>query len=125
MKKTNEKDKIILTKEKCLSKWNTPLFQNYLFNDFLIFIKKQFIIKDNDLLILLRLYKELCIMQKDDSQKGFNIFLSDESLEKMTTEQINYLLKNIKRLLYLMLDEIKKENSIENKYCCHFFKKWS
>ena len=99
MKKTNEKDKIILTKEKCLSNWNTPLFPNYPFNDFLAFIKKQFIIKDNDLLILLRLYKEICIMRKDDSQKGFNIFLSDESLEKMTTEEINYLLKNIKRLL--------------------------
>ena len=116
MKKTNEKDKIILTKEKCLSNWNTPLFPNYPFKDFLAFIKKQFIIKDNDLLILLRLYKEICIMQKDDSQKGFNIFLSDESLEKMTTEEINYLLKNIKRLLYLMLDEIKQINSIENKY---------
>ena len=116
MKKTNEKDKIILTKEKCLSNWNTPLFPNYPFKDFLDFIKKQFIIKGNDLLILLRLYKEICIMQKDDSQKGFNIFLSDESLEKMTTEEINYLLKNIKRLLYLMLDEIKQINSIENKY---------
>ena len=118
MKKTNEKDKdkIVLTKEKCLSNWNMPIFQNYPFKDFLTFIKKQFVTKDNDLLILLRLYKEICIMQKDDSQKGFNIFLSDESLEKMTNEEINFLLKNIKRLLYLMLDEIKQVNSIENKY---------
>ena len=34
----------------------------------------------------------------------------------MSTEEIYYLLQNIKRLLYLMLDEIKQENNIENKY---------
>ena len=116
MKKINEKDNIILTKEKCLSNWNTPLFINYPFKEFLSFLKNQFIIKDNDLLILLRLYKEICIMQKDESLKGFSNFLSDESLEKMSTEEINYLLQNIKRLLYLMLDEIKQENIIGNKY---------
>ena len=53
MKKSNEKDQIIITKEKCLSNWNTPLFINYPFKDFLSFIKSQFIIKDNDLIILL------------------------------------------------------------------------
>ena len=120
MKKSNEKDKdkdkIIITKESCLSNWNTPIFTNYPFKDFLSFIKNQFITKDNDLLILLRLYKEISIMQKDDSQKGINIILSDESLEKITTEEIVYLLQNIKRLLYLMLDEIKETNNVENKY---------
>ena len=118
MKKTNEKEKEknTLTKDKCLSNLNIPLFINYTFKDFLSFTKKQFITKDNDLLILLRLYKEICIIQKDDSEKSFNIFLSDESIEKMTTEEISYLLQNIKRLLYLMLDEIKQENNIENKY---------
>ena len=116
MKKTNEKDKINITKEACLSNWNTPIFTNYPFKDFLSFIKSQFIIKDNDLLLLLRLYKEISIMQKDDSQKGINNILSDESLEKITSEEICYLLQNIKRLLYLMLDEIKESNNIENKY---------
>ena len=116
MKKTNEKEKIVLTKEKCLSNWNTPIFINYPFKDFLSFIKKQFIIKNNDLLLLLRLYKEICIMQRDDSQKGLNMFLSDESMEKITTEEISYLLENIKRLLYLMLDEIKQKNIVGNKY---------
>ena len=116
MKKTNEKDKINITKEVCLSNWNSPLFTNYPFKDFLSFIKSQFIIKDNDLLLLLRLYKEISIMQKDDSQKGINNILSDESLEKITSEEICYLLQNIKRLLYLMLDEIKESNNIENKY---------
>ena len=116
MKKTNEKDKINITKEVCLSNWNTPIFTNYPFKDFLSFIKSQFIIKDNDLLLLLRLYKEISIMQKDDSQKGINNILSDESLEKITSEEICYLLQNIKRLLYLMLDEIKESNNIENKY---------
>ena len=116
MKKTNEKEKIVITKEKCLSSWNTPIFINYPFKDFLSYIKKQFIIKNNDLLLLLRLYKEICIMQRDDSQKGLNIFLSDESIEKITTEEISYLLENIKRLLYLMLDEIKQKNNNGNKY---------
>ena len=116
MKKSSEKEKIILTKDKCLSNWDTPLFINYPYKDFVSFIKKQFITKDVDLLILLRLYKEICIMLKDDSQKGFNIFLSDDSFEKITTEDILYLLQNIKRLLYLMLDEIKQENIIGNKY---------
>ena len=116
MKKSSEKEKIILTKDKCLSNWDTPLFINYPYKDFVSFIKKQFITKDVDLLILLRLYKEICIMLKDDSQNGFNIFLSDDSFEKITTEDILYLLQNIKRLLYLMLDEIKQENILGNKY---------
>ena len=116
MKKVNEKEKIVITKEKCLSSWNTPIFINYPFKDFLSYIKKQFVIKNNDLLLLLRLYKEICIMQRDDTQKGLNIFLSDESIEKITTEEISYLLENIKRLLYLMLDEIKQKNNNGNKY---------
>ena len=116
MKKSNEKEKITITKEKFLSNWNTPLFINYSFKDFLSFIKKQFIIKNNELILLLRLYKEICIMQKDDSQKGFNLLLSEEYIEKLTTEEIYYFIENVKRLLYLMLDEIKQINSIENKY---------
>jgi len=116
MEKCNEKEEIILTKDLCLSNWDTPLFINYSYKDFASFIKKQFITKDNDLLILLRLYKEICIMIKDDSKKGFNIILSEDSLEKITIEEILYLLQNIKRLLYLMLDEIKQENILRNKY---------
>ena len=116
MKKSNEKEKITITKEKFLSNWNTPLFINYSFKDFLSFIKKQFITKNNELILLLRLYKEICIMQKDDSQKGFNLLLSEEYIEKLTTEEIYYFIENIKRLLYLMLDEIKQANIIGNKY---------
>jgi hypothetical protein len=55
-------------------------------------------------------------MQKDDSQKGFNLLLSEEYIEKLTTEEIYYFIENIKRLLYLMLDEIKQANIIGNKY---------
>ena len=108
--------KEIITKEKCLSDWNTPLFINYQFKDISSFIKKQFSTKDNDLLILIRLYQEICIMQKDDSQKSFNLFLSEDTNEKITTEEILYLVQNIKRLLYYFWDEIKqKNNNDENK----------
>ena len=108
--------KEIITKEKCLSDWNTPLFINYQFKDISSFIKKEFSTKDNDLLILIRLYQEICIMQKDDSQKSFNLFLSEDTNEKITTEEILYLVQNIKRLLYYFWDEIKqKNNNDENK----------
>jgi hypothetical protein len=62
-------------------------------------------------------------MEKDDCQKSFNLFLSDDSFEKITTEEIYYLLENIKRLLYLMLDEIKQENIIGNRYIYNFITK--
>ena len=54
-------------------------------------------------------------MQKDDPHKGFNIFLSEDTDEKVTSEEILYLVQNIKRLLYYYSDEIKqKNNSDEN-----------
>ena len=114
MKAPKEKD--IITKEKCLSNWNTPLLINYNYKDIVSFIKKEFSTKDNDLLLLVRLYQEICIMQKDDPQKGFNIFLSEDTDEKITSEEILYLVQNIKRLLYYNWDEIKqKNNNNENK----------
>ena len=114
MKALKEKD--IITKEKCLSNWNTPLLINYNYKDIVSFIKKEFSTKDNDLLLLVRLYQEICIMQKDDPQKGFNIFLSEDTDEKITSEEILYLVQNIKRLLYYNWDEIKqKNNNNENK----------
>ena len=114
MKAPKEKD--IITKEKCLSNWNTPLLINYQYKDIVSFIKKEFSTKDNDLLLLVRLYQEICIMQKDDPQKGFNIFLPEDTDEKITSEEILYLIQNIKRLLYYNWDEIKqKSNNNENK----------
>ena len=113
MKAPKEKD--IITKEKCLSNWNTPLLINYQYKDIVSFIKKEFSTKDNDLLLLVRLYQEICIMQKDDPQKGFNIFLPEDTDEKITSEEILYLIQNIKRLLYYNWDEIKqKSNNNEN-----------
>ena len=111
MKTQEEKD--IITKEKCLSNWDTPLFINYKYKDIASFIKKEFSTKDNDLLLLIRLYQEICIMQKDDPQKGFNIFLSEDTDEKVTSEEILYLIQNIKRLLYYNYDEIKQKNKGE------------
>ena len=111
----SQKEKDIITKEKCLSNWNIPLFINYQYKDIVSFIKKEFSTKDNDLLLLIRLYQEICILQKDDPKKGFNIFLSDDTDEKITSEEILYLVQNIKRLLYYYWDEIKqKNNSGEN-----------
>ena len=112
----SQEEKEIITKEKCLSNWNTPLFINYQYKDIASFIKKEFSVKDNDLLLLLKLYQEICIMQKDEPQKGFNIFLSEDTDEKVTSEEILYLIQNIKRLLYYNYEEIKKKNnSMENK----------
>ena len=113
MKAPKEKD--IITKEKCLSNWNTPLLINYQYKDIVSFIKKEFSTKDNDLLLLVRLYQEICIMQKDDPQKGFNIFLPEDTDEKITSEEILYLIQNIKRLLYYNWDEIKQKSNNENK----------
>jgi hypothetical protein len=116
MKSQKEKEKDVLTKEKCLSNWNIPLFINYSFKDIISFIRKEFSTKDNDLLLLIRLYQEICILQKDDPKKGFNLFLSDETGEKITSEEILYLIQNIKRLLYYNFEEIKqKNNSIDDK----------
>ena len=106
----------IITKEKCLSNWNIPLFINYPYKEIISFIRKEFSTKDNDLLLLIRLYQEICILQKDDPKKGFNLFLSDETGEKITSEEILYLIQNIKRLLYYNFEEIKqKNNSIDDK----------
>ena len=107
--KEKEKEKDIITKEKCLLNWNIPLFINYPFKDIVAFIRKEFSTKDNDLLLLIRLYQEICIMQKDDPQKGFNIFLSEDTNEKITTEKELNLIQNIKRLLYYTCDE-KNQN---------------
>ena len=116
MKSQKEKEKDIITKEKCLLNWNVPLFINYPFKDIVAFIRKEFSTKDNDLLLLIRLYQEICILQKDDPKKGFNLFLSDETGEKITSEEILYLIQNIKRLLYYNFEEIKqKNNSIDDK----------
>ena len=105
----NFQEKEIITKEKFLSNWNMPIFINYPYKEVVNFIKKEFFTKNNDLLTLIRLYKEVCIMQKEDSQKGFNIFLSEDINEKATTEELLYLIQNIKRLLYYMSDEINKK----------------
>ena len=106
----------IITKEKCLLNWNIPLFINYPYKEIISFIRKEFSTKDNDLLLLIRLYQEICILQKDDPKKGFNLFLSDETGEKITSEEILYLIQNIKRLLYYNFEEIKqKNNSIDDK----------
>ena len=111
----SQKEKDLITKETCLSNWNIPLFINYPYKDIISFIRKEFYKKDNDLLLLIRLYQEICLMQKDDPQKGFNIFLSEDTDEKVTSEEILYLVQNIKRLLYYYSDEIKqKNNSDEN-----------
>ena len=117
MKSQKEKEKDVLTKEKCLSNWNIPLFINYSFKDIISFIRKEFSTKDNDLLLLIRLYQEICIMQKDDQQKGFNIFLSEDTNEKITTERILNLIQNMKRLLYYECEEKKENKNIneENK----------
>ena len=117
MKSQKEKEKDVLTKEKCLSNWNIPLFINYSFKDIISFIRKEFSTKDNDLLLLIRLYQEICIMQKDDQQKGFNIFLSEDTNEKITTERILNLIQNMKRLLYYTCEEKKENKNIneENK----------
>ena len=114
--KEKEKEKDIITKEKCLLNWNIPLFINYPFKDIVAFIRKEFSTKDNDLLLLIRLYQEICIMQKDDPQKGFNIFLSEDTNEKITTEKVLNLIQNIKRLLYYTCDENQSQNiNEENK----------
>ena len=113
MKSQKEKEKDIITKEKCLLNWNIPLFINYPYKDIVTFIRKEFSTKDNDLLLLIRLYQEICIMQKDDPQKGFNIFLSEDTNEKITTEKVLNLIQNIKRLLYYLCEE-KKQNKIIN-----------
>ena len=115
--KAQKEKKDIITEEECLSNWNLPLFINYPFKEVVSFIKKEFYKKDNDLLLLVRLYQEICIMQKDDTQKGFNIFLSEDTNEKITTEEILYLVQNIKRLLYYTCEENNKTNNIidENK----------
>ena len=111
----SQKEKDLITKETCISNWNIPLFINYPYKDIISFIRKEFYKKDNDLLLLIRLYQEICLMQKDDPQKGFNIFLSEDTDEKVTSEEILYLVQNIKRLLYYYSDEIKqKNNSDEN-----------
>jgi len=117
MKSQKEKEKDIITKEKCLLNWNIPLFINYPFKDIVAFIRKEFSTKDNDLLLLIRLYQEIIIMQKDDPQKGFNIFLSEDTNEKITTEKVLNLIQNIKRLLYYTCDEINQNKNIneENK----------
>lgn len=118
MKKSNEEEKLKLSKEIFLTNWNIPLFINFDFSELVNFIKIQFIShNDEDLLLLYRLYKEICIMEKDDNQKGLNLIISEGILEKLSNEQIYYLLENIKKLLYLMLDEIKSKNNInDNKY---------
>ena len=115
MKSQKEKEKDVLTKEKCLSNWNIPLFINYSFKDIISFIRKEFSTKDNDLLLLIRLYQEICIMQKDDPQKGFNISLSEDTNEKITTERILNLIKNMKRLLYYTCEEKKKIKTLTKK----------
>ena len=112
--KEKEKEKDIITKEKCLLNWNIPLFINYPFKDIVAFIRKEFSTKDNDLLLLIRLYQEICIMQKDDPQKGFNIFLSEDTNEKITTEKELNLIQNIKRLLYYTCDENQNQNQSQN-----------
>ena len=100
-----------ITKEKCLSNWNIPLFINYPYKDIISFIRKEFSTKDNDLLLLIRLYQEICILQKDDPKKGFNLFLPEDTDEKINSEEILYLIQNIKRLLYYNYDEIKQKNN--------------
>ena len=96
-----------ITKEKCLSNWNIPLFINYSYKDIISFIRKEFSTKDNDLLLLIRLYQEICILQKDDPKKGFNLFLPEDTDEKINSEKILYLIQNIKKLLYYNYEEIK------------------
>ena len=115
--KAQKEKKDIITEEECLSNWNLPLFINYPFKEVVSFIKKEFYKKDNDLLLLVRLYQEICIMQKDEPQKGFNIFLSEDTNEKITTEEILYLVQNIKRLLYYACEEKNQNNNLidENK----------
>ena len=115
--KTEKEKKDIITEEELLSNWNLPIFINYPFKEVVSFIKKEFYKKENDLFLLIRLYQEICIMQKDEPQKGFNIFLTEDTNEKITTEEILYLVQNIKRLLYYTCEEKNQNNKLidENK----------